>query len=163
MEQALELKPLSIIRLFETTKTERESFVTQIIEQLEEGYADPIETHLAAKSMEDIVKQLTGNETYKKTILSAAEKEGKNFTFHGHKFDIKEVGVKYDFSKCEDKELETLYAQAAELDKKIKDKEKFLKTVPQSGLLLTEEESGDTYKVYPPAKSSTTSVAVTLK
>jgi hypothetical protein len=41
--------------------------------------------------------------------------------------------------------------------------EDFLKKVPHTGLDIINEFTGEVNKVYPPAKSSTTSVAVSLK
>jgi len=96
--------------------------------------------------------------------LESAENVGqKSFQFHNAKFEIKETGVKYDFSKCEDEVLTRLYSQQSELDAKVKSRESMLKTVPAKGMIITDEETGETFTVYPPAKSSTTSVAVTLK
>ena len=45
----------------------------------------------------------------------------------------------------------------------VKQREAFLKTVPAKGMIITDELSGETFTVYPPAKSSSTSIAVTLK
>lgn len=157
------MAPISIIRLFETTKDERQSFITQVIERIETGTADPLETHLQIKCMEEVVKSITSHPTYKAQVLEAAQKEGKNFTFHNHKFDIKEAGTKYDFSQCNDLHLQALYQLQNQTDESIKAKESFLKTVPQEGVLITDEFTGETYKVYPPSKTSTTTVSVTLK
>jgi hypothetical protein len=44
-----------------------------------------------------------------------------------------------------------------------KDMEEFLKKVPHQGLDIINGVTGEVTKVYPPAKSSTTSVAVSLK
>ena len=63
----------------------------------------------------------------------------------------------------EDPLLSRLYTQQSELDGKVKDRESMLKTVPQKGMIVTDEETGETFTVYPPSKSSTTNVSVTLK
>jgi hypothetical protein len=47
--------------------------------------------------------------------------------------------------------------------KALKERQDFLKVVPVAGVLFTDEITGETYKIYPPSKTSTTSVAVTLK
>ena len=50
-----------------------------------------------------------------------------------------------------------------ELKEKIKAKQDFLKTVPISGLSILVESTGEMVTVYPPSKSSTTAVSVSLK
>lgn len=159
-----ELTTTSILKLFETTKSERESFCTDLISRIDSGSVNPLEIHLQVKCMEDVVKLLNANNNYKKAVLDASESMGeKSFQFHNAKFEIKETGVKYDFSKCEDAVLERLYKQQEEISAAVKNRETMLKTVPAKGMIVTDEETGETFTVYPPAKSSTTNVAVTLK
>jgi hypothetical protein len=80
----------------------------------------------------------------------------------GVKFTLAEVGTAYDFSQCNDIELEKLESKAKEAADMVKVRKEFLKTVPPSGLLVTDKETGDTYEVFPPAKSSKSSFKVTL-
>jgi len=169
-----ELSTVNILSLFETTKEQRTSFVNDIIQRLRDEEVDPLKIHLQIKAMEEIIKSLTDSSEktnknfllaidYKNMLLEAAEKNGKKFQMFNAEFSIKEVGTVYDWSKCDDIELSELLQQQDALKEKIKAKQDFLKTVPLSGLVVTNEDTGDTYKVYPPAKSSTTSVAVSLK
>jgi hypothetical protein len=158
-----ELMPTSIVALFETSKTERQSFVSVLVDAVESGAVDPLKIHLQIKCMEDIVKLLNSNTIYKSQVLDAAEKNGKSFEFHSAKFEVKETGVKYDYSQCGDEEYNSLQTEMEALSLKIKDREKFLKTVPTKGMALVIEGTGEVATVYPPSKSSTTSVAVTLK
>jgi hypothetical protein len=169
-----QLTTTSILSLFETTKEQRTTFVNDIVEKLVNEETNSLKVHLQIKAMEDIINSLTSRDekknknflaatTYQKLLLEAAEKYGKKFGLFNAEFSIKEVGTKYDFSNCEDLELIELTKQMEEISTKLKAKQDFLKTVPVSGMVITNEETGETYKVYPPAKSSTTSVAVTLK
>lgn len=159
-----DLTTTSILSLFQTTKEQRETFANDIIQRLESGNVNPLEVHLQVKCMEDVVKVINANPSYKRFVLEASENMGqKSFQFHNAKFEIKETGVKYDFSKCEDVVLSRLYEQQEIIGKAVKDRETMLKTVSEKGMILTDEETGETFTVYPPAKSSTTSVAVTLK
>ena len=159
-----ELSTTSILSLFDTNKDQRQSFCIDLISRIENGEIDPLKAHYQVKSMEDIIKQLNDNTVYKRSLLSAAETYGqKSFEFGKAKFEIKEVGVKYDFSQCSDPVLAELEAKASEVSEKLKARQSFLKTVPLSGVTVVIEETGETATVYPPAKSSTTSVSVTLK
>ena len=169
-----QLTTTNILSLFETTKAERTTFAIDVVEKLRNEEADPLKIHLQIKAMEEIINSLTNTTEktnknftlaidYKNMLLEAAEKHGKKFQLHNAEFSIKEVGTKYDFSNCEDLGLSELLLKQAEIDAKVKAKQDFLKTVPLSGIVITDEETGDTYKVYPPSKTSTTSVAVSLK
>lgn len=158
-----QISTIGVLSLFETTKQERTTFVESIVNQVLDGQADPIKVHLQFKCAEDIFKQITGDEKFKSVLLDACDKHGKTFTFQNAKFERKEVGVKYDYSACNDPILASLEQKAIELSEKVKARQTLLKTAPLSGLVLVDEESGETFKVYPPSKTSTTSVAVTLK
>ncbi len=159
-----ELTKPELLKLFQTTKAEREAFVSELIETINNGLVNPLEIHLQIKCMEDVVKLTTGNTVYKKLVTETAETYGeKTFQFHNAKMEIKETGVKYDFSQCADPVLVSLYQRQAEIDKAVKDREAMLKTVSQKGMIITDEATGETFTVYPPSKSSSTSLAVTLK
>jgi hypothetical protein len=170
----LELSAPSILQLFETTKEQRTSFVNDIIEKLNDGVIDPLKVHLQVKSLEDIINQLTNTTektnknfqaavTYKKILLEAYSNygAGKEFEFANAKFQQKEVGTKYDYSGCNDAVINDLLVQKAALDAKIKERESFLKTIAAAGLETIVED--EVVTIYPPSKSSTTSIAVTLK
>ena len=159
-----ELTTTAILSLFQTDKSQRETFVYDIVQKVGNGDVDPLVVHLQVKCMEDIIKLINANSIYKSVLLEASEKQGqKSFQFHNSKFEIKEVGTKYDFSKCEDVVLDRLHKQQEELDAEVKARETMLKSVSIKGMVVTDPETGETFTVYPPAKSSTTSVAVTLK
>lgn len=170
-----EITTTSILSLFETTKEQRKSFVDDVINRVENGDIDPIKTLVQVKSMEDICNRLTSKsektnkdnfveaKRFNDLLLESAEKYGaKTFQSFNGKFEIKETGVKYDFSKCEDLFLFSLYEKQKSIEALVKERESFLKTVPQKGMIVTDEESGETFTVYPPSKSSTTSLATIL-
>lgn len=169
-----ELTTTSILALFETDKSQRESFVADIVNRLENGDINPLKVHLQVKAMEEIIDRLTNTtekgkqaeaaKKYRNLLLSEAEKqEAKKFSLYNASFEIKEVGTKYNYSQCSDPELAELEAQMTAINEKLKERQKFLQTVPSKGLPIVNEETGETYTVYPPSKSSTTSVTVSLK
>ena len=153
----------SILSLFQTDKAQRATFVSDIIARLEEGNAKPLEVHLQAKAMIEIAEALIADNTYRDILLEEATKYGKAFDYQNAKFSIREVGTKYDYSQCGDLMLAELQERSERATKALKERQDFLKVVPTSGVLFTDEITGETYKIYPPSKTSTTSVAVTLK
>lgn len=83
-------------------------------------------------------------------------------TARGVKFSLAETGNSYDFSNCNDIELATLEIEAKDAADKVKERKEFLKTVPVSGLIVTDKETGETYEIFPPSKSSKSSFKVAL-
>ena len=148
------------LSLFETTKAQRQDFAQSVINSLKEGHTDPLKVHLQVKCLEDIVKQLTSHPEYKDLTLDEASKHGKSFELHNAKFEIKEAGVKYDYSNCGDPVYNELAQKMAELEKEIKDRQAFLKAVKPGTEILVEDE---VVILYPPIKTSTTSITVNLK
>lgn len=159
-----DLTTTSILALFETTKEQRESFVVDLTRRIDNGDVDPLLIHLQVKCMEDVIKLINSNTNYKAALLEASERMGeKSFQFHNAKFEIKEVGTKYDFSNCGDHQHQRLSQKVESFSNELKDREKFLKTLTPKGLSVVDEETGEMLTIYPPSKTSTTSVAVTLK
>jgi hypothetical protein len=167
---------MELIKFNHTTKEERTAVVREIFQEVLEGRINPMELHIRMKCIEEVVKQLTSMPAYKAIVLDDAEKHGKSFQYHNAKVDIREVGVKYDYSQCGNSSLAALYKQQEILTEFIKELETYHKAIPASGVVnfvqkryvnpdgsVVIESTGEVETHYPPAKTSTTSVAVTLK
>lgn len=154
---------MELIKFNHTTKEERTQVVREIFQELLEGRINPMELHIRMKCLEEVVKQLTSMPAYKAIVLDDAEKHGKSFQYHNAKVDIREVGVKYDYSGCGSAELDAMYRQQEQIAAKIKELETYHKGLPSSGVQVLNPSTGEVETHYPPAKTSTTSVAVTLK
>lgn len=161
--KTFQLKTTAALSLFQTDKAERAAFAQDVINKALEGATDPLKIHLQLKCAEDIIKQITGNDEFKKCLIDAADKYGnKAFEFMHAKFQKREAGTKYDYTNCNDPVLIDLEQQAEAINEKLKARQKMLQTVPLSGLIVTDETTGETFTVYPPSKSSTTTIVVTL-
>ena len=156
----MKIATVTDLSLFETTKAERQDFAQSVVNGLKEGLSDPLKVHLQVKCIEDLIKQITSHPDYKDLTLDEAAKYGKSFEHYNAKFEIKEMGVKYDYSNCGDPIYNQLAEQLAELEKKVKDRQAFLKAVQPGTELLIEDE---VIVLYPPIKTSTTSITVNLK
>lgn len=156
----MKIATVTDLSLFETTKAERQDFAQSVVNGLKEGLSDPLKVHLQVKCMEDLIKQITSHPDYKDLTLDEAAKYGKSFEHYNAKFEIKEMGVKYDYSNCGDPIYNQLANELAELEKKVKDRQTFLKAVQPGTELLIEDE---VIILYPPVKTSTTSITVNLK
>jgi hypothetical protein len=154
---------MELIKFNHTTKEERTAVVREIFQEVLEGRINPMELHIRMKCIEEVVKQLTSMPAYKAIVLDDAEKHGKSFQYHNAKVDIREVGVKYDYSQCGNSQLAELYEKQEAIAEHIKAREAYHKSLPKNGIGAINPSTGEVETHYPPAKTSTTSVAVTLK
>jgi len=74
-----------------------------------------------------------------------------------------QINVRYDYTNCNDPLWNDLKEQADLLDKEIKDRERFLKTIPPSGLTITDHRTGEIVTIRPALKTSTTTPVITWK
>lgn len=149
------------LSLFETSKTERQEFAQAVINNAKEGILNPLKLHLQVKCLEDLIKQITSNPSYRELTLDEAYKYGKTFEHYNAKFEIKEMGVKYDYSVCQDPVYNNLKNKLSILEDEIKAREKYLKAIPPSGVETLFED--EIVTLYPPNKTSTTTISVNLK
>lgn len=156
-----QISAIGVLSLLETTKEQRESFVRSIVSALDEGQVDPLKIHLQVKNTEDLIKHITSDEKYREFLLNEAQKYGKSFEQYNAKFQVKETGTRYDYSGCNDDLLTELEEKAAFAAERLKERQKFLQNLPESGLEVLQGD--ELVTVYPPVKTSTTSVTVTLK
>jgi hypothetical protein len=157
--------------LLESTKEQRASYVAAIISNIQDGYVNPLKAHIQLKALEEILCRLTDKKKFPETaipygdmVLTEAQKYGaKGFEMHNSKVKISEVGTRYDYSFCQDPVWSELNSKIEALSELKRIREDMLKKVPEKGLVLTDEDTGETNTVYPPGKICTTSVVITLK
>jgi hypothetical protein len=94
--------------------------------------------------------------------LNEISKFEKNTIIKGSEFSIVEAGVKYDYSDCNDLEYNMLNTQLEALKSTLKERETFLKSI-KAPMQMIDENSGEVYSVYPPKKTSSTTLKVTFK
>jgi len=149
---------ISLINTMPSNKEEIQSFFNQAKGMILSGHENPLKIKVQLKALEALLKKLNLDKDIEYYELEEANKHGKTFDLFNAKFQVKEVGVKYDFSNCNDYEYEKLIKEMNEIDIKIKEKEKELKGLKKE---MAETDTGNI--IYPPAKSSKTKVTVELK
>lgn len=131
-----ENKYLSVIgktTLLELSKQGVQDAAKVFVEHYTDGTQSPAEGLLFAKKLTDFVEEVKAN------ISDAATNElklgkGEKGNVHGATVTEQMVGVRYDFSVCND----TIWNR---LNKEIKEREAFLKTV--KGSMITGDEETD--------------------
>lgn len=149
-------------RVIPFTKEKQKSFADALAKKVTDGEVDPIKMFLTAKAMLESLNLFLKNKEVMDSTLSACKKFGQTGAiFNGANLCATEAGVKYDYSVCKDPEWEDLSKQRAEIDEKLKTREKFLRGITGSQVLAN-EKTGKKFTVFAPAMSSSTTVKVTF-
>lgn len=132
-----------------------------IISAIQQGEVNPLELKLKVRAMESVL------ETIKPILDKAARDEAetfgaKSFERLGAKVELFEAATKYDYSMCNDDEYKDLLVEQEKLKLKIKKREEFLKSI-DGKMTLVIEGTGEVVTVFPPTKSSTSSLKITLQ
>lgn len=132
----------------------------QAIMAVREGEIDPLLAHYNVSKMEAAIKTFKDNPHVKAITLDELSKyRGNKKTYNDCLIEQIEGGTKYDYSGCNDAELQELEAHKAEVEAKIKARQAILKALPLSG--LADPNTGE--MLYPPVKSSKTTIKTTFK
>ena len=160
------------LSIFQTDKKTRREFSEGLVNSLEEGKLNPLDVNLWLKHMESFISTLTVIDTkknkdadlairFKNLALEEAAKHGDKFEYHNAKISKLEVGIRYDYSVCNDNVLNELQNELEVLKEKIKQRENLLKEIQDEGLEVLVDDTIET--IYKPNKTSTTSLAFTIK
>jgi len=154
------MEAVSHITNFVTSKARIQNFEDQVVSSVKDGITNPLKIQVYLKSFikagEGILNRISED------VLIEAEKHGKSFEAHGARVDVSELGIKYDYEHCQDKDWERLNSEFNNIAEKKKDRETFLKTLKKP-ITVVDEETGETWKINPPIRKSTTGVKITIK
>lgn len=131
----------------------------QAISAVVEGYVDPIKAWCNVRRMKAAIELFEKDSQVMDITLRELSKYGKRQQFGDCTLEEVETGVRYDFSECGDSKLADLYALRDVNAADIKTREAMLKNLPTSG--MADPETGE--MVYPPARSSKTTIKTTFK
>lgn len=149
------------LTLTTSTKLEVATRANQIIMAVQEGGLDALKAKVICKGWEQLAKQVQDGIDY--YALNAATNYGaKTFDVYGASVQMKETGVRYDYSECGDKEWEKLTDQINALTAKRKELEKVL-AAHHEKWVKTDIITGEVYEVMPPVRYGKESLAITLK
>lgn len=120
---------------------------------------DPLSILLKAKKAEEFFK--TVQEHVKAEALKEAEKyPERSITLNGAKYEKTSVYTEYDYSNCNDSVLNERMQLFEEAKKALEARKEFLKALKEP-LIVTDEDSGETFKVFPPVKKTTDGIKIT--
>lgn len=156
--------PIENKTLLTADKSDLSQMASLIVEGVDDGYADAIDTLIMAKKglyvFESIVEGLKG-----KVVLP----QTKDYQKHNCVMREQMTGVKYDFTVCGDPVYDQLAAQLFDMQQKIKAREAWLKgfSKPTEVEQQVDEETGDILvyegKINPPVKTGGHSIILSIK
>ena len=146
----------------ELSKTQIKVIADQTAQDIIDNGQDVIKIADTIAKIEFFIAELKKSPEYLDYLISEVAKYGKGMTTSsGTKLELAEVGVKYDFSQCNDQELKKMEQEFEVLEEKIKSRKDFLKALSPKGIDVMTEE-GELVTLYPPSKSSKSSVKCTI-
>lgn len=152
-------KTTSVINLMPSNKAQVKDFVQQTKDIILSGNENPLKSAVQLKWAEETIKKLRADKEIQEFTLDEALKEKeKTFQLFGAEIQIKEMGVKYDYSVCNDSMLEGLYKEIDALETQIKDRENMLKTISEKNPAVSLE--GEILNC--PLKTSKTGISIKL-
>lgn len=153
----------SVAALFPETKSEIKSFAEKMIESVLDGYTDPLKVKVQLAAMKKTIEEIESSEEFKDCVMNAANKYHKEElkNIHNANIQIKETGVKYDYSQCGMPEYESIVSDIATLTERKKALEKRLQTVTMPEEYVCPMTS-EMVTLMPPSKTSTTAIVITI-
>jgi hypothetical protein len=147
---------LHINSITQSSKSDLENLAGILFEN-SEGYE--IELYIFAKKLEMLSKML--QELSNETALNEAEKL-KGEIMYGYEINVRETGVKYDYSKCNYAPYNSLISQKKQIESEQKTMEALLKAISKP-TEIADSETGEILTVKPPIRTAGTSIVLTIK
>lgn len=139
-------------------------YVNSMIEAVENGEISPMDLYVNLKKAGKIIDSVLDSETVKESVTREYQRYGtREVDYKGGTLVQSETGVKFDYSGCQDRVITELELMKKELDEKIKARQKYLKTLPPEGVTIVDEETGEVNTLYPPSRSSLTTIKATVR
>ena len=117
------MEATSVITLMPENKEQIELFISKVKLSVLSGDINPLELDVRLKAIEETIYGIRKDKEVKSEIIKEASKYGKSFDYKNAKITISERGT-YDYSND---------MKWVELNKKIKERELYLKSIPEEG------------------------------
>lgn len=150
------------LSIIPTSKEGVELAANQLLNDLDAGLIDPLLLKSRFKYLENIVKAIKPK-LDEMAVIEARKYGDKPFGYMGFKVRVAEFGTEYDYTNCGDPVFNQLAKNIKELTEKRKEREARLKLIKQGETdIYTDPDTGEVTTLYPPLKTSTTSVEFKL-
>ena len=135
--------------------------IQHLTKGVEDGLINPLELLTKIRATEKVLDGVLTN--IRDLMVTDALKYGKDpIIVNGVEMKVQEAGTKYDYSKCNHPEYNILVNQKNHISDKMRDIEAILKANKTSWEHV-DTMTGETFTIYPPTKTSTTTVITKIK
>jgi hypothetical protein len=154
--------PIENRTLLTASKAELSEIASQIVEGVDDGAADPLDTYIMAKKGSYVFDAIC------EAMKGKAElPEGKNYAKHGVEIREQDTGVKYYYDGCNDSKWNSLNKKMLAIKEEMKQREAWLKSLKGPTKEVIDEDTGEVKKfkkpVYPAARMAGRSLIFKLK
>lgn len=154
--QALQVLSQNIV----LSKEAQENVANDLVAQVVNGDVDPIQAFVQIKALMETSDKFLKNSQVVSAVQAAAEERGKQSVFAGAKVAVAYT-TSYDYSMCGDSEYDELKRQEEEIKAKIKARQMFLKSIPDS-VEVVDRNTGELVTVMSPLQTKSSSLRVTF-
>lgn len=153
--------PMAVMTLFDADAKTLDAFIDYVANTIESGMDDPLKVLAMSKKMEYVTDGIKAR--IKEQVRAEAAKYGeKPFTFFGTEMHLTPTYTKYLYDKCNDPEWEEAEQKERSAANDRKGREGFLQKVINSFEIL-DTRTGEVITIYPPVKTQSMGVKVTIK
>ncbi len=144
------------------SKAKAKEMVDRLVEMVQSGMTDPLTMLVKLKFAQSIIADTI--ESIQPNCVDEASKyhKGEAIKLLGAELQVKEAGIKYDYSNCGDRFYEFHEHIERTAKEAKKGREQFLKSLKKSETIV-DEDTGEIHTIHPPVKKSSTIVQVTIK
>lgn len=151
----------AVLNFVEITKKGISVQTKSIIDRVKDGELKALDVKIKCKALEALTKELA--KQLDPMARDEAETYGaKTFDHLGAKVELAETGTAYDYYACQDPVYNQLKVKLAEIQDQIKAREEVLKA-NKSKWIYVDEETGESFEVLPPVKTSNSSVKISFQ
>lgn len=155
---------LTTLEQIELSKESQSVLIESLAKRVEDGEESALNVAAKIKFFTDSLKEVS--DRIKPMLIdevSRYDKNDKAVAYGFYQCEIKEMGVKYDYSNCNHPRLNDIYKKIEALETERKEIEKFLQSIKASMAIADESTDGEVVTIYPPVKKSTTTPVFTFK
>lgn len=124
---------LSFLTVMPISKDERGSFVEKAKNEILSGLYNPLYIEAILKGIEETIKAIRADNEIRDCVFNELSKHGKSVKMYGAEFKFSER-KNYQYDNCQDSVYASLKSEIEKLTAKLKERETFLKAVPESGI-----------------------------